>query len=68
VKTAIKLFNQTFNCSLNPQDSYMPAEIDALIEVARSRGRPDIAGRIAEIAGKTGAGSPDIPEDRPSAS
>jgi hypothetical protein len=66
VRAAIELFNRAVNYSLNPQSSYTPTEIDALIEVARSRGRPDIARRIAEAAGK----KPDseVPEDRPPAS
>jgi hypothetical protein len=39
-----------------------------LIEVARSRGHPDIARQIAEAAAKKAAANPDVPDDRPPAS
>ena len=66
MKEAIELFNQAFHYSLNPEGSYSPEEIDALMEVARMRGRPDIARQIAVAYGNT-TGS-DLPEDRPPAS
>jgi hypothetical protein len=68
VKAAIEFFNQAFQYSLNPQGSYTSIEVDALIEVARSRGRLDIVRQISEAAARKAAADAGVPEDKPPAS
>ena len=49
---AVKHFNEVFGFHFDPEAGYTPEQIARMMEVARMRGRGDIAEELAKSSGR----------------